>query len=498
MPNTLKTISNLLKFLWKGNINNIMDIEFDYTNVREEVIGSEHGINVDFEFKKYANKTVEILNYINLERNVEGSKYQFLNFCDDRKSIAEVLEYSDMVKGKFDHLGMLCAAGPTVGIRAIVDALLMPYRNSLDSNARNGYPTFDIIDNVDPEEINGLASIRNIKKSLFLTISKNGVSPVTMSSFMLAKRRLEYEIGENYRMHMVTCAGAEASILRQLSQQEGYKFFDIPYNVVGRYSIFSQCGILPLALLGINVEEFLMGAKDAIETMLSTDLSRNEAAKISVLQHALSMDKGKNVSVIMPYSSRLKSVSKWCSRVMADVLCQTKDIDGNDVNVSYIPYTAYGCTDQDTLLQMFHQGQNNKLINFFKIKNFTTDNILPNFFGNTPIGYLRGKSLSDLMDAELNATKMTLINHQRPNITITIPEITPYYMGYFVSMYIVSMLIQALLLNLDPFAHPDRDMLYDYLYAQVGQVGYEATYQEMQDALNRHKFTSASASAFMP
>ena len=92
MPNTLKTISNLLKFLWKGNINNIMDIEFDYTNVREEVIGSEHGINVDFEFRKYANKTVEILNYINLERKVEGSKYQFLNFCDDRKSIAEVLE----------------------------------------------------------------------------------------------------------------------------------------------------------------------------------------------------------------------------------------------------------------------------------------------------------------------------------------------------------------------------------------------------------------------
>ena len=123
---------------------------------------------------------------------------------------------------------------------------------------------------------------------------------------------------------------------------------------------------------------------------------------------------------------------------------------------------------------------------------------MPNFFGNTPIGYLRGKSLSDLMDAELNATKMTLINHQRPNITMTIPEITPYYMGYFVSMYIVSMLIQALLLNLDPFAHPDREMLYDYLYAQMGQVGYEATYQEMQDALNRHKFTSASASAFMP
>ena len=53
MPNTLKTISNLLKFLWKGNINNIMDIEFDYTNVREEIIGSEHGINVDFEFRKY-------------------------------------------------------------------------------------------------------------------------------------------------------------------------------------------------------------------------------------------------------------------------------------------------------------------------------------------------------------------------------------------------------------------------------------------------------------
>lgn len=472
------------------------NIEFDYTNVRQEVIGGEHGIDVDFAFKKYSERIKEIIEYIKTQRQIEGSPYQFLNFCDDKKSIASVLEYADMVRGKFDHIWLLCAVGPTGGIRAIVDALLMPYWNSLDKNVRDNYPTFDIIDNVDPEEINGLASIRNMKKSLFLTISKNGVSPVTMSSFMLAKRRLEYEVGENMRMHMVTCAGQEATVLRQLSQQEGFKSFDIPNCVIGRFSLLSQCGVLPLALMGINIEEFLLGAKDAIEATLSQDFIHNEAAKISVLHYTLYKEKGKKVSVIMPYSSRLKSMSKWCTRVMADTLSQSKDMEGNTVDVGYIPYTAYGCTDQDTLLQMFHQAENNKIINFIRIKNFVSDNVTPNYFANTPVGYLRGKTLAELMDAELNATKMTLINHQRPNITLTIPEITPYYMGYFTSLYILSMIIQARMFNLDPFAHPDRDMLYDYLYAQMGQVGYEATYRDMQEALNRHKFTSDSP--FMP
>ncbi len=464
-------------------------IKFDFTNIRQEVIGSDHGLDVDFEFANYSQKISQIIKHIFEQKDNPDSKYRWMNCYNEKQSIDEVLEYADMVKGKFENIITLGCGGPIFGIQALTQALLMPYWNTLSNEERNNYLRLDILNNIEPDEINGFATARNLKKSLILTISKKGLVPEVMSIFMIAKRRMEYELGENYRMHMITCCSRQDSVLSQISNQEGYKSFDIPDYISGRFSVLSAVGLLPLALVGIDIQEVLQGAKTAIEKMRNPNIYENETAKIALIQYLLNVHKNKNISIVMPYSSRLKALPFWCSQLKAETLSQQYDLDGKDVSLGHIPYSSYGCTDHHTIFQMFHQGLNNKLVNFIKVDTFDTDNVIPEFYDYTAVGYLGGKTLSELMNVEMNAAKMLLVDNQRPNLTMTLPRISPYYMGQFLALYMGSMVIQAHLYNLDPYAEPGIDNLYNYIYAQLGKYGYEATYQEMQDKLQRCKFT---------
>lgn len=456
-------------------------IEFDYTNVGQDVVGYENGIDIDFELANYSEKITEITNSLFIQN--ENRYFGFNDTDFFKNTISSILEYAQIVRGKFETISVIGSADSLSRIQALSQALLMPYWNSLDAEARNGFPKIDLISNIDPDEINGLASMRNLKKTLIITVAEKEPTPEMMSVFMLAKKRLEYEIGENYRMHMVVCSGS--GVLRQLANQEGYRIFECPDNISDIFSLVSPCSLLPLALLGIDIEDFILGVQDAFSNMRNEDIRQNETAKIALVHYLLYSQKGKSFFVLMPYSSRLKSLPDWCCQIKARVLSKATDINGNNIEIGQVPYNALGCTDQYSLLKMFNQGLNNKIINFIKVGHFDTDSVVPNFFGYTSVGYLGGKTLSELMNAEINAAKMTLVDNQRPNITVTIPKVTPYYLGQFMACYTGAMLIQACLYNLNPFEHSDSDLLLNYIYAQMGRYGYEATYKEIQNKLKK-------------
>ena len=357
--------------------------------------------------------------------------------------------------------------------------------NMFDNNSRKNYPTFNFLESIDPYEINCLSLNTDIKKSLFLTICPEEPTPDIMSVFMLLKKRMEYELGENSRMHIVTCTGSNSSVLYQLASQEGYKSFDVYENISGCFSILSPCGILPMSLLGINTEEFLAGVEDVFSKMLNPNIHENISAQTALIHYLLYSQKNKNDSVFMPYLSRLNALTEWCCRIELNTHCKTFDKEGNPVDKGKIPRYSERCTDYHSLFNILNQSTNDKMFNIFKIENFDSDNIIPQIFDYTPVGYLGGKTFSELLNAKLNAIKMTLTDYQRPNITISIPKITPYYLGQFTAFYMKAILIQASLYNIDPFAKPDSDILLNYIYAQMGRYGYEATYREMQNKLNK-------------
>lgn len=319
-----------------------------------------------------------------------------------------------------------------------------------------------------------------MKKTLVNVITKSGSTAETMSQFMIVKNILEQELGSNYRYNLVATTDKKTGILRQIAEQEGYKTFVVPDDVGGRFSVFSAVGLVPLALVGIDIDEIMNGIKDMDLALKNTDINENIAAQNALIHYLMDTQKGKNLSVMMPYSSRLKYVSDWYVQLWAESLGKNKDKDGNDVHIGPTPIKALGATDQHSQIQLYNEGPNDKVINFIRVGEFDNNLEIPNIFEYTGIGYLGGKTINQLMNAEADSTKVALTDYNRPNVTITLDKVDGYNVAQLLYMLEVQTAIAGELYNINTFNQPGVEQAKNYTYALMGRAGYEESAQSLQ------------------
>src|SRR5574344_1566315 len=448
-------------------------IEFNSKNVTAEAIGEENGLHLEDEFNNYNERIACIISDLNSQKDKPAQWLRWMNLGYSEETVWLVKEYAAMVQGRFKNILVLGIGGSALGGMAVCEALLKPYWNLLTEEQRNNFPKIFFLDNIDPDQINGLLDVLELKETLVNVITKSGSTAETMSQYMVIKDRLEKELGDDYRKHIVATTDQNAGILRQISNEEGYKTFVIPDDVGGRFSVFSAVGLLPFALVGINIDEIMQGVKDMDLALKNTDVHHNIAAQNALIHYLMDTQKGKNISVMMPYSSKLKYVADWYAQLWAESLGKEKDIDGNIVNVGPTPVKALGATDQHSQIQLYNEGPNNKVITFIRVKDFDTTLEIPKIFEFTGIGYLGGKTINELMNAEADATKVALVDYKRPNITITIDKITPYNIGQLLYMFEVQTAITGALYKIDTFNQPGVEQAKNYTYALMGRAGYE-------------------------
>lgn len=448
-------------------------LEFNYSNVCSDVIGAEHGLNIQEEFNEYREKITRIIADLNSRKDRPGQWLQWMNLGYNEETVWYVKEYAAMVEGRFDNILILGIGGSALGGMAVCEALLKPYWNLLSEEQRNNLPKIFFLDNIDPDQMNGLLDVLDLKKTLVNVITKSGSTAETMSQFMILKDRLEQELGADYRKNIVATTDKQTGILRQLSDQEGYKTFVVPDDVGGRFSVFSAVGLLPFVLVGINVDEMVQGVKDMDLVLKNIDINHNMAAQNALIHYLMDTQKGKNLSVMMPYSTRLKYVSDWYVQLWAESLGKEFDKEGNKVNVGPTPIKALGATDQHSQIQLYNEGPNDKVINFIRVRNFDTTLEIPKIFEYTGIGYLGGKTVNDLLDAEADSTKVALTDFSRPNVTITLPKIDAYHVGQLLYMLEVQTAIAGELYNINTYDQPGVEQAKNYTYALMGRAGYE-------------------------
>ena len=268
---------------------------------------------------------------------------------------------------------------------------------------------------------------------------------------MIVKDRLEKELGDDYRKNIVATTDKKTGILRQIAEQEGYKTFVVPDDVGGRFSVFSAVGLLPFALLGLDIDEITNGIKDMDLALKNTDIKENIAAQNALIQYLMDTKKGKDISVMMPYSSRLKYVADWYVQLWAESLGKNEDLSGNHVHVGPTPIAALGATDQHSQIQLYNEGPNNKIINFIRVEEFDTILEIPRIFEYTGIGYLGGKTINSLLNAEADSTRVALSDYARPTVTITLPKVDGYNIAQLLYMLEVQTAIAGELYNINTF-----------------------------------------------
>ena len=455
-------------------------VKFEYRNADISVVDEKNGLDINAEFFNYKEKIANIIADLNKHKDKPGNWLQWMNLGYNEETVWYVKEYAAMVRGRFDNVLVLGIGGSALGGIAITEALLHPFWNSLSKEERNGYPRIYFLDNIDPDAMNGLLEVLDLKRTLVNVITKSGSTAETMSQFMILKERLQAELDDNYRMNIVATTDKRVGVLRQIAEQEGYKTFFIPDDVGGRFSVFSAVGLLPLALVGIDIDEITNGIKDMDLALKNTDIFENIAAQHALIQYLMDTKRGKHQTVMMPYSSKLKYVSDWFVQLWAESLGKNEDLNGNPVHIGQTPIKALGVTDQHSQIQLYNEGPNDKMINFIRLENFETKLEIPRIFEYTGVGYLGGKTINQLLNAEADATKVSLADNQRPTATIWLSKLDGYHIAQLLYMFEVSTAIAGALYNINAFNQPGVEQAKNYTYALMGRAGYEESAKNLQ------------------
>ena len=455
-------------------------ITLNYKNADANIIGKANGLDIESAFLSYSSQISDIISNIYSRKDEAGQWLKWMNLGCDSELYSSIKSFANSVKGKFENILVLGIGGSALGGIAVTEALLKPYWNLLSSEKRNGYPRIFFLDNIDPDTINGMLDMLDLRKTLVNVITKSGSTAETMSQFMILKDRLEKAVGSDYKSHIVATTDKKSGILRQISDSENYTTFVVPDDVGGRFSVFSAVGLLPFALLGIDIDSIAQGIRDMDKSLQSKDIHSNIAAQNALIHYLMDKEYGKNLSVMMPYSSRLKFVSDWYVQLWAESLGKNKDRNGNDVNVGPTPIKALGVTDQHSQIQLYNEGPNDKVITFIRVKNFDTTLEIPHSFSDTGIGYLGGKTMNSLLNAEADSTRVALSDYSRPTITITLDKVDAYNVAQLLYMLEVQTAIAGELYNINAFNQPGVEQAKNYTYALMGRAGYEESAKSLQ------------------
>ncbi len=458
-------------------------IKLNYLNVDKNVIGKEHGLEVEKEFAKHKDKIAQIITDLNKRKDKPGQWLQWMNLGYNEETVWYVKEFAAMVRGRFDNVLVLGIGGSALGGIAVSEALLKPYWNLLTPEQRDNYPRLFFLDNIDPDQITGLLNTIDLKRTLVNVITKSGSTAETMSQYMIVKDIMERELGDEYRKNIVATTDKKVGVLRQLADQEGYKTFVVPDDVGGRFSVFSAVGLLPLALVGIDIDEIMNGIKDMDLALKNTNISENIAAQNALIHYLMDTKKNKRLSVMMPYSSRLKYVSDWYVQLWAESLGKQVDNKGKEVHVGPTPIKALGATDQHSQIQLYNEGPNDKVISFIRVEEFDNELEIPKIFDYTGIGYLGGKTINQLINAEADSTRVALSDYKRPTITISIPKVDAYNVAQLLYMLEVQTAIAGELYNINTFNQPGVEQAKNYTYALMGRAGYEESAKTLNEKM---------------
>ncbi|MGB8226730.1 MAG: glucose-6-phosphate isomerase [Sedimentisphaerales bacterium] len=440
-------------------------IKFYYKNVTAEAIGAEHGITKE-QFNQLAQKTEPLIGQLNADRKAGKVRYRDLPYQKD--TVEKVKQAADKF-GWCENFVVLGIGGSALGNIALQTAL-NPYMYNLDDKQRKG-PRLFVLDNVDPQQISSfLGWIEGrLDKTVFNVISKSGRTSETAAQFLTICGMLEQKLGkDSLKKHIIATTDPKEGTLRKTADQLGLVSLDVPDGVGGRFSVLSAVGLLSAAICGIDIEQLLAGAAEMDKKVSQQSFYQNPAAVNAAINWHY-YNRGKRISVMMPYSFALKDFADWFRQLWAESLGKAKDLSGRMVSVGPTPVKALGATDQHSQVQLYREGPNDKLFTFLTVEDFEKDVQIGSSSVAAPqLGYLVNQKMSRLLNSEKIATEYALATSQRPSVTVAFEKICPYTVGQFIYLFEVSTSIAGLLFGIDAYNQPAVELGKDATLALMG------------------------------
>ncbi len=455
-----------------------MRIRYDYTNMLADVVGEKRGASEN-DVNQMSFRLAAALDVLRMRRGPKDLAWTDLPYQEDM--VLDILSYAREVEGVYDDILVLGIGGSALGVTALKTALL-PFYSDIMSPEERRHPRLTVLDNVDPDWVMAALQRLDPERTLCLVISKSGSTTETMAQFLIARTWLRERLGDGAACHIVAITDPEKGPLHDIAEREGYRTFPIPRGVGGRYSVLSPVGLVPAALVGIDIQELLAGAAYCDKLCSVKDLYKNPAGMSAALQR-LAYDRGQRISVMMPYSQRLRDIADWFRQLWAESLGKKMNTLGRRVHLGPTPVLALGTTDQHSQIQLYVEGPPDKVINFVAVERFAEEGPIPaTGEEDGEIAFLGGHTLAELINVEREATMAALTEAGRPNCTHFLPEVNAFTVGQFLYMLEMQTAIAALFFAVNAFDQPGVEAGKVATYALLGRPGYEERAIEMRSA----------------
>ena len=449
-------------------------IRLYYKNVTAEVIGDEHGITTA-QLDDLAAETGPLILELNRQRAAGQTPYRDLPY--NEKYPADVKRLAGQLEGECENFVVLGIGGSALGNIALQTAM-NPYMYNLDDAQRHGNPRLFVLDNIDPAQFGSFLDWvePHLDKTIFNVIGKGGETAETASQFLTVRQRLENALGPDAcKERIIITTDPEKGPLRKIAAEFSFRTLEIPEGVGGRFSVLSPVGLLSAAMCGIDIDPLLAGARDMDERVKSADFKKNPAAVNAAINRHY-YDRGKRISVIMPYSYALKDFADWYRQLWAESLGKRQNLAKVDVYVGPTPVKALGATDQHSQVQLYREGPNDKLFTFLQVENFDRE-LKTGPAPDPELDYLADKDLSELFNSEKKATEYALLESKRPCLTVIFPEVNPYTVGQFIYLFEVTTSFSGALFGINPYDQPAVELGKEATFALMGKGGEE--YKEL-------------------
>lgn len=379
-----------------------------------------------------------------LEENVlisEGEKKALLDLNETAKT--------------FDVLISIGIGGSYLGNQTLFDLFCGHYWNEMTKEERRGYPkVYFAGQNVDPVSLSELADCIRREQNragrrlhvLLLVISKSGTTIEPVS----AVRGLEKLLCGECDLHLMAITDKEKGRIRPLAEKQHFPCFTVPDGIGGRFSVFSQVGLVFGMLTGIDIRSFLKGAAMVEEACGSKEIDKNPALLLGALKYIAMKDYGIATEIIMPYGDKLRSLGWWYAQLLGESLGKKYDMDGHEVYNGRTPVASVGTTDMHSLTQEHQQGQKNKLVQFISVKEPTRDVEVEcnekDATGPVP--------MSRMLDAVRRANEEALASEGRMSCHIAMKQLTPFHVGALMYFFFLAIAYEGALANINAYDQP--------------------------------------------
>ena len=374
--------------------------------------------------------------------------------------LGRILATAERLRNEVDRVVLLGIGGSYMGARALFESCCHPYHNEQSRAERGSKPRIYFAgDNVDNDASAGLLDLfKDAKASkgvderwAAVVISKSGGTLETATAFRQYLSALQEscdgDAAEVAKL-VVPVTGKSGKLFDLATDLGCDEIFAVPDGVGGRFSILSAVGLLPAAIMGLDIVKLLEGAAAMNEHFRTAPVGENAVLDYVGVCHLLESRRNIVTRVLSIWSKSLEAAGLWYDQLLAESL--GKDFRGA------LPLTVVNTRDLHSRGQQHQEGTRDKLITNVIVDEYRRSHLKvgQSERNQDQLNELADKSLPDIMAAAIEGTNKAYNDVQRPTADLHLPAADEASLGQLFQMLMLATVVEGRLLDINPYGQP--------------------------------------------